>query len=119
MRKPARDLRLGDRIVGLPGQWDEETETVVTVAALIRPSLHGHIFVWDEGDDTDEPATLILSQGDEVEVDDDLGAVSTPALVRELIDLKVWFATPGGHNAARHNRLGAVVTELRRRGVLD
>jgi hypothetical protein len=48
----------------------------------------------------------------------------TPELVREFAELKVWFATheitgPIREGDAKHHRLGAVVNELRSRGVLD
>lgn len=49
---------------------------------------------------------------------------STPHLVRQFADLRVWFAVnevngPTREGSIRHKRLGRVVDELRRRGVLD
>lgn len=48
----------------------------------------------------------------------------TASLVREFTELKVWFAVnevTGRHpqGASKHARLGDVVGELRKRGVLD
>lgn len=44
---------------------------------------------------------------------------STPTLVREFTDIKCADARGEPPNAERHRRLGVVVDELRKRGVLD
>lgn len=50
--------------------------------------------------------------------------ITTPQLVREFAELKVWFAVnevtgPVVAGNAKHRRLCAVVDELRKRSVLD
>lgn len=54
----------------------------------------------------------------------DVTEMRSPELVREFADLKVWFAVhevtgPIPEGNAKHRRLGAVVDELRVRGLLD
>lgn len=55
---------------------------------------------------------------------DDVKTQRTPVLVQAYADLKVWFASfetnrPHPAGGVRHAQLGAVVLELRSRGVLD